>query len=159
MTPPDEVTVIGIDLWADRSEQLARFLATSPVTAIPEPSAVPAQMVNLALPEVWAQKARELTDAQAFASRGPGAPTVAPRTASGTVALIEERLVFSVQEAAQLLGIGRSFAHEAVQRGEIPSMKIEQRIPVPTTARARLLQAAQPEPHSGSPNEGEHNDG
>jgi hypothetical protein len=38
-------------------------------------------------------------------------------------------------------------------------MKIEQRIPVPTTARARLLQAAQPEPHSGSPNEGEHNDG
>ena len=92
MTPPDEVTVIGIDLWADRSEQLARFLATSPVTAIPEPSAVPAQMVNLALPEVWAQKARELTDAQAFASRGPGAPTVAPRTASGTVALIEERL-------------------------------------------------------------------
>lgn len=39
-------------------------------------------------------------------------------------------------EAAQLLGIGRNQAYEAVRRGEIPSLKIGGRILVP---RRRLM--------------------
>lgn len=41
-----------------------------------------------------------------------------------------------VEEAAQLLGIGRNQAYEAVRRGEIPSLRIGGRILVP---RSRLM--------------------
>jgi excisionase family DNA binding protein len=58
--------------------------------------------------------------------------------------------VFTVEEAAQLLGISRSFAYEAVQRGEIPSMRIGKRILVPKAALERLLSS----PASSNPSEG-----
>lgn len=41
-----------------------------------------------------------------------------------------------VEEAAQLLGIGRNQAYEAVRRGDIPSLRIGGRILVP---RRRLM--------------------
>lgn len=41
-----------------------------------------------------------------------------------------------VEEAAQMLGIGRNAAYEAVRRGEIPSLRIGGRILVP---RSRLM--------------------
>ncbi|MGP4914691.1 helix-turn-helix domain-containing protein [Brachybacterium tyrofermentans] len=41
-----------------------------------------------------------------------------------------------VEEAGQMLGIGRNQAYEAVRRGEIPSLKIGGRILVP---RRRLM--------------------
>jgi excisionase family DNA binding protein len=147
MSSPAEVTVIGVDSWAGRPEQLAQLLATSSAAVIPDPSgrpAVPDQMVVITLPAVWARNLRELGDALSFAAGETGAPTAtAPRTASGVVAPVEERLVFTVQEAAQLLGISRSFAYEAVQQGEIPSMRIGRRILVPKAALARLLEEAQ----------------
>ena len=43
----------------------------------------------------------------------------------------EQRLLYTVEEAARVLGISRSFAYEAIQRGEIPSMRIGRRILVP----------------------------
>ena len=46
---------------------------------------------------------------------------------------------FTVEEAASLLGISRSFAYEAIQRGEIPSMRIGKRILVPKAALERHL--------------------
>jgi excisionase family DNA binding protein len=50
-----------------------------------------------------------------------------------------EPLVYSVEHTAELLGISRAFAYEAVRRGEIPSIRIGRRILVPRAALARLL--------------------
>ena len=75
-------------------------------------------------------------------------PVTGSRTASGAVAPVENRLVFTVEEAAQLLGISRSFAYEAVQRGDIPSMRIGRRILVPKAALQKLLMS-----HSNSETE------
>lgn len=48
----------------------------------------------------------------------------------------------SVQEAARVLRIGRNAAYEAVQRGEIPSIRIGRLIRVPRVALDRMLEAA-----------------
>jgi excisionase family DNA binding protein len=60
----------------------------------------------------------------------------------GVAVPTEQRLVYTVEEAAQLLGISRSFAYEAAQRGEIPSMRIGRRILVPKAALERFLASA-----------------
>ena len=89
---------------------------------------------------------RELADALAFAAGEAGPPmATAPRTASGAVAPVADRLVFTVEEAAQLLGISRSFAYEAVRRGDIPSIRIGRRILVPKAALHRLLDLSESE--------------
>ena len=142
MTGPAEVMVAGVDAWADKPAQLARLLAT-PRASIPDPSGrpvVPDQIAYFTMPEAWASNARELADALAFiaGTLGTGA-TSALATSAGAVSPVEDRLVFTVEEAAQLLGISRSFAYEAVQRGEIPSMRIGRRILVPKAALERFL--------------------
>ena len=77
------------------------------------------------MPEAWADNARELADALAFIAATPGAGAIsALATSAGAVSPVEDRLVFTVEDAAQLLGISQSFAYDAVQRGEIPSMRI-----------------------------------
>jgi excisionase family DNA binding protein len=55
------------------------------------------------------------------------------------------RLTLTVEEAAQLLGISRAFAHEAVRRGETPSIKIGRRILVPKAALHKLVGATDDE--------------
>jgi excisionase family DNA binding protein len=146
MSGPIEVTITGIDYWAEKTEQLAHLLATSRASAIPDPSGRPVNpnhMVVLTHPARWAQNPREFRDAVAYAigetesTNGPGS-----RFAAGAVAPVGDRLVFTVLEAAQLLGISRSFAYEAVQRGEIPSMRIGRRILVPKAALERFLAPA-----------------
>jgi len=144
MTSPPEVIVTGIDYWADKPEQFAQLLATSQAPAIPDPRGrpvVPDQIAVLTLPAIWAQYPRELRDALAFAAGEPGSPVPSSRMAAGAVAPVENRLVFTVEEAAQLLGISRSFAYEAVERGEIPSMRIGRRILIPKVALSRLLES------------------
>jgi excisionase family DNA binding protein len=54
-----------------------------------------------------------------------------------------ERLTYSVEEAADLLGISRAGAYEAVQRGEIPHLRIGRRILVPRSALHRLVEGAE----------------
>jgi excisionase family DNA binding protein len=46
----------------------------------------------------------------------------------------------SVERAGRLLGVSRGSAYEAVRRGEIPSIRIGNRIVVPTAALVRLLE-------------------
>ena len=46
-----------------------------------------------------------------------------------------DRLTFSVEEAAQLLGIGRGLAYELARTGKIPVIRLGRRLLVP---RARL---------------------
>ena len=54
----------------------------------------------------------------------------------------EQRLTMSVEEAAIALGISRTFAYEAVARGEIPCIRIGRRILIPKVALQRLLESA-----------------
>ena len=52
------------------------------------------------------------------------------------------RLTMSVEEAAIVLGISRTFAYEAVARGEIPCIRIGRRILVPKIALEKMLTSA-----------------
>jgi excisionase family DNA binding protein len=45
--------------------------------------------------------------------------------------VLEGRLTVTVEEAATLLGLGRSAAYEAARRGEIPTRRLGRRIVVP----------------------------
>ena len=51
----------------------------------------------------------------------------------------EEKLVYTVEQAGNLLGIGRSGAYEAVRRGDIPTIRIGRRILIPKVALDRML--------------------
>lgn len=149
MTPGAEVTVTAPAVWASRVPQLALLLrscadGTGP-SVIPDPSGSPpdpTQLTAITVPAFWADQPAVLSEALAFAtSHGPASP-VSSRTAAGATAPVEQRLVYTVEEAALLLGLSRSFAYEAVQRGEIPSMRIGKRILVPKAALERFLIAA-----------------
>jgi excisionase family DNA binding protein len=48
-------------------------------------------------------------------------------------------LVFTVAQTAELLGLGRNQTYEAVQRGDIPSIRIGKRILVPRFALENML--------------------
>lgn len=54
----------------------------------------------------------------------------------------DEAAVYTIEEAARLLGIGRSSAYAAAQRGEIPTIRLGRRLVVPKVAFERLLQPA-----------------
>lgn len=142
MTGPVQVTVAAPDRWASRPDQLAALLKTSAVV-IPDPTGRPAEAQNLAvltLPAEWARETQVLREAlEQTGSPSAGAATRTASRNAGAVAPVEERLVFTVEEAAALLGISRSFAYEAIQRGEVPSMRIGKRILVPKAALERFL--------------------
>ena len=145
MTENREVTVTGPAYWSGRVEQLARLLEISRSTVISDPTgSAPSadDVLHLTHPDEWAANHQALRDALVFAasSASPLAPGAPPsRTATGVVAPVEQRLVYTVEEAATLLGISRSFAYEAVQDGRVPSMRIGRRILVPKAALERFL--------------------
>ena len=65
------------------------------------------------------------------------ASTIAPEQ---TAALRDDsRLTWTVTESAQLLGISRASAYEAIHRGELPVRVIGRRMLVPRVALLRLL--------------------
>ncbi len=49
--------------------------------------------------------------------------------------------MMSASEAAEFLGIGRNAVYEAVQRGDLPSLKINSRIRIPTHALLKKLES------------------
>ena len=53
----------------------------------------------------------------------------------------KERKTLSVDEVAQVLGIGRTLAYQAVRRGEIPSIRIGNRYLVPKAALEKIINA------------------
>lgn len=56
-------------------------------------------------------------------------------------------LTITVEEAGELLGIGRRTAYRAAATGELPTVRIGRRLLVPTTRLLRLLDGAdQPDP-------------
>lgn len=50
-----------------------------------------------------------------------------------------ERLVLTVAEAGELLGISRAFAYELVARGELPVIRLVRRIVVPKAALLAMV--------------------
>jgi excisionase family DNA binding protein len=55
---------------------------------------------------------------------------------------METKLTLTVMEAAELLGIGRSTAYEAVASGKIPTLTIGHRKLVPRVALMRMIEDA-----------------
>lgn len=53
---------------------------------------------------------------------------------------IRDRATLTVQETAELLGVGRSCAYDAVRRGDIPTVRLGRRLVVPVPALIRLLE-------------------
>jgi excisionase family DNA binding protein len=52
-------------------------------------------------------------------------------------------LVYTIEEAAQLLRIGRTTAYDAARRGELPSVRLGRRLLVPRQALEHLMKAGQ----------------
>jgi len=65
-------------------------------------------------------------------------------TSPRTRLLSDDRLTWTVNEAAQLLGISRATAYEAAHRGELPVRLIGRRMLVPRIALLRLLEQDAP---------------
>jgi excisionase family DNA binding protein len=57
------------------------------------------------------------------------------------LAALQGRVTVSVEEAGQLLGLGRSAAYEAARRGQLPSRKVGRRLLVPVPALLEWLGA------------------
>ncbi|MBW3579257.1 MAG: helix-turn-helix domain-containing protein [Actinobacteria bacterium] len=53
---------------------------------------------------------------------------------------IRDRATLTVEEAAELLGVGRSCAYDATRRGDIPAVRPGRRLVVPIPALIRLLE-------------------
>lgn len=62
-----------------------------------------------------------------------------------------EKLVLTVEELAEALGIGRSTAYAAVRAGDIPSIRVGRRLLVPRVALERLLGEAGSEDDMSDP--------
>jgi excisionase family DNA binding protein len=142
MTDPVEVTITAADYWAMHPMELAQLLSTctqeSGPRAIADPSGRPPDPERFAVlvsPAEWTSYPRELQEALS----GATADVADPGRASGAIAPVGERLTLTVEEAATLLGISRAFAYEAVNNGQIPSIRIGRRILIPKAALQRLL--------------------
>ena len=63
-----------------------------------------------------------------------------PASAPAEAPAVEERLTYTLNEAARRLGISRALAYEAAHRGELPVCRIGRRMLVPRAALLRLLE-------------------
>jgi excisionase family DNA binding protein len=52
---------------------------------------------------------------------------------------VDGKLTFTVEEAAELLGISRALAYELVGRDELPALRLGRRLVVPRRALEALL--------------------
>lgn len=59
---------------------------------------------------------------------------------------VERRRTFTIEETAEILGIGRSLAYDAARRGEIPAVKLGRRMVVPRERLEALLAGENGEP-------------
>jgi excisionase family DNA binding protein len=68
----------------------------------------------------------------------------APAPTEAQAPAVEERLTYTLTEAARRLGISRALAYDAAHRGELPVCRIGRRMLVPRAALLRLLEDAPP---------------
>ncbi len=62
---------------------------------------------------------------------------------------MSEKVLLRIDEAAALLGVGRSFLYALVQRGEIGSVKLGRARRIPVTALEEFVQRLQEEQVDG----------
>ncbi len=55
-----------------------------------------------------------------------------------------ERQTVTVEEAGQVIGVGRNLAYELVRTGQLPSLRVGRRIVVPKAVLDRFLENAAP---------------
>ena len=60
----------------------------------------------------------------------------------------DEPVVFTIDQAAKMLSIGRSTAYEGARTGDLPTIRIGRRLLVPRAALLRLLEEAGQAPRS-----------
>ena len=60
--------------------------------------------------------------------------------------ILTTRTTITVEEAAALLGIGRTAAYEAARRGQLPTRRLGRRLVVPVPAFLHWLGAVRAEP-------------
>ncbi len=60
-----------------------------------------------------------------------------------TVDDLDGRVTLTVEEAAGLLGIGRSVAYEAARRGELPARRVGRRVLIPVPALLVWLESGE----------------
>jgi excisionase family DNA binding protein len=70
---------------------------------------------------------------------------------NGSTDPMSERLTFTVDEVARLLGISRSGAYDSIARGEIPSLNIGRRVLVPREPFLELVRCARRRRHPDDP--------
>ena len=75
-----------------------------------------------------------------LSGRATTAETEAAQGGRPTTTIVPgERLVLTVAEAGELLGISRAFAYELVARGELPVIRLGRRIVVPKAALLAMV--------------------
>jgi excisionase family DNA binding protein len=60
-----------------------------------------------------------------------------------------EPLVYTIEQVAEMLGVGRSTAYDAVRRGELPVVRLGRRLLVPKAQLKDLLDGAEPRQNGG----------
>jgi excisionase family DNA binding protein len=60
------------------------------------------------------------------------------------IAALDGRLTITVEEAAAILGLGRSAAYEAARRGQLPSRRLGRRVVVPVPLLLEWLGVSTP---------------
>lgn len=94
--------------------------------------------ITISHPDWWAKHADAMEEAMAIIRFEES--QAARRTEGEGENRPVQRLTYSVDEAAELLGISRTLAYEAIRKGEIPHIKIGKRILIPQSALKNLLQ-------------------
>jgi excisionase family DNA binding protein len=97
-------------------------------------------------PRSWSSTTKDggQTDGRDADGSGDGLPLSSPGPGLHSIPawLDSERLVLSVSEVGELLGLSRAFAYELVARGELPVIRFGRRIVVPKAALLEMLEAA-----------------
>jgi excisionase family DNA binding protein len=130
---PADVVITDPAYWLARPEALQEALQIAADEA-------PVREPTLPPPEAY-ERYRDLI-AQADPATAPAAEPDQPAdldTLPDRAGGEPRRLTLTVEEAAELLGISRALAYEAVRRGEIPSLRIGRRILVPRSGFARMF--------------------
>ncbi len=123
--------------------QFLRAAAHGTNRVIADPSGRSAgQLAVVVDPAYWSGQSSELADAMRQASGDlVGAPARHDREdwRSSGAAAAQDRLTLTVEEAATVLGISRALADEAVQHGDIPSIRVRRRILLPRSRLMKML--------------------
>ena len=127
MADEDNITLVGASYWAENPDELAEALKE--LTGVDAPAIalwLHRRDEVLRVARIPLDVFGDLILQKLFPSTRPIPPT--------------PRLTLTVEEAAKALGISRAFAYEAVQRGEIPHIRIGRRILVPKAQLDRPLE-------------------